>query len=332
MLIPNKTVEAIYKSYEDRQEGPRPHLGASEIGKACDRALWYGFRHATYPKFEGRLLRLFERGQREEEVFVKNLRDIGVTVWELDPTTGKQINFKLFGGHFSGSCDGIGKGFIEAPVTPHVLEFKTSSDKLFKKLQSEGVEKAKPEHFAQVQVYMKMFDLDRAYYFAVNKDNDEIYGERIHYCPVTAKRLVERAQRIIFAQEPPEKLSQDPAFWQCKWCSHWEVCHNQKLPEVNCRTCAHGEPNSEGGWRCEDGQAMKPDCDSHIYRPVFFLPHVPVNYQDQTMTLDDGTKVGKNGLKSKNIRAVWNTSLAQDETVKALETEMGATIQKAWKK
>ena len=46
-------------------------------------------------------------------------------------------------------------GLPGAEKTVHMLEVKTSSDKLFKVLQKEGVEKAKPEHFAQMQIYMK---------------------------------------------------------------------------------------------------------------------------------------------------------------------------------
>jgi hypothetical protein len=40
------------------------------------------FRHAWSPNFEGRMLRLFETGDREEDRIVANLRAVGVTVWE----------------------------------------------------------------------------------------------------------------------------------------------------------------------------------------------------------------------------------------------------------
>ena len=44
---------------------PRPmtafaHLGASIIGKDCERALWYDFRWVTRWAFTGRMLRLFD--------------------------------------------------------------------------------------------------------------------------------------------------------------------------------------------------------------------------------------------------------------------------------
>ena len=61
------TIEAIYKYYKDKRKNDhRPHLGGSQIGNECSRALWYQFRHAWSPRFDGRMLRLFETGDREE--------------------------------------------------------------------------------------------------------------------------------------------------------------------------------------------------------------------------------------------------------------------------
>ena len=77
-----KTIEAIYQHYKDKRKNEhRPHLGGSQIGNECSRALWYQFRHAWTPLFEGRLLRLFETGDREEDRIVSNLRAVGVKVW-----------------------------------------------------------------------------------------------------------------------------------------------------------------------------------------------------------------------------------------------------------
>jgi len=38
-------VKAIYQRYEEnRRNAHRPHLGGSQIGNICSRALWYQFR------------------------------------------------------------------------------------------------------------------------------------------------------------------------------------------------------------------------------------------------------------------------------------------------
>jgi hypothetical protein len=70
-------------------------------------------------------------------------------------------------------------GLPQAPKTPHILEIKTASDKYFREMEKSGVKKAKPEHWAQMQMYMKwsidQFKEDgctRAIYIVVNKDND----------------------------------------------------------------------------------------------------------------------------------------------------------------
>jgi hypothetical protein len=103
----SETIDAIYQHYKEKRKNEhRPHLGGSQIGNECSRALWYQFRHAWSPNFEGRMLRLFETGDREEDRIVANLRAVGVTIWEKDPETGLQVRFEACGGHFAMSLDG----------------------------------------------------------------------------------------------------------------------------------------------------------------------------------------------------------------------------------
>lgn len=75
--------EAIDNHVESRESGHRPHLGASQVGKPCLRALVYGFRHALAKKNSGRMLRLFSRGHKEEIHLVAYLRAIGFEVQEF---------------------------------------------------------------------------------------------------------------------------------------------------------------------------------------------------------------------------------------------------------
>jgi hypothetical protein len=75
-------VAAIDRMWEATEKGPRPHLGASVVGKPCERQLVYSFRHAMRKQTEGRMLRLFNRGHREEPSICASLRAIGVEVRE----------------------------------------------------------------------------------------------------------------------------------------------------------------------------------------------------------------------------------------------------------
>ena len=266
----SKTVAAIYQHYEDsRKNEHRPHLGGSQIGNPCARALWYLFRHASRPTFDGRQLRLFETGDREETRLVANLRAIGCTVWAVDPETEKQIRFTACDGHFALSLDGVIEGLPDAPKTPHTFEAKTMNDRNFSALKKEGVQKSKPGYWAQCQIGMHMSGIERCAFMAVCKSSDEIYMERIHYDAAEAISLLAKAEAVIFSDKPPQKLSNDPAFFGCKFCDFKEVCHNAKPPEVNCRTCAHATPerSGDGAWSCAAGKAFGSVCASHLFNP-----------------------------------------------------------------
>lgn len=261
----NRTVEAIYQHYEANRKDPhRPHLGGSQIGLSCSRALWYQFRWAASGNPAGRVLRLFETGDREEERLVRNLRDIGVEVWQYDEE-GNQFRATAHGGHFALSVDGVGRGFIESSK-PHVLEFKTADEKSFNKMRNHGLEKAHPQYWAQVHVGMYLMELDRAYFIMVNKNTDDIYGERVTLDKAFAKSLIDKAGQIIFAETPPPKIAETDDWYECKFCRYRAVCQRGHVPEVNCRTCAHSTPEPDGTWSCAIGNGMQ-TCSEHVFRP-----------------------------------------------------------------
>ena len=253
------TVAAIWQHYESRQDAPRAHLGASVIGRPCARQLWYAFRWAYRERFEGRMLRLFERGHREESWFAEDLRAIGVTLHTVD-AAGQQFRFSAVGGHVGGSMDGAGIGFPEAPKTWHVFEAKTHSAKSFTKLQA-GVKVAKPEHWAQMQLYMKWSGMERAFYLAVNKDTDDLLSERIEADSAAAEALEQRARMVVEASTPPDGISKDPAWFECKFCPAAAVCHRGEGVQINCRTCLHSTPITDGDggrWHCARHNAELP--------------------------------------------------------------------------
>lgn len=276
---PNHSISAlIYSAYEaDNKDSRRRHLGASLIGHHCERYLWLTFRWAGGTSFNGRMLRLFETGQLEEQRLIRNLKRIGVDVHDVDPE-GKQWRVEAIDGHFGGSMDGVARNIPEAPKTWHVLEFKTHNDKSFKDLVGKGVRAAKPQHFAQMQIYMGLAEMERAFYMAVNKNDDAVYTERINFDESEFNRLMERAERVIRANEPPLRCSNDPAWWQCKTCNFYEQCHGTEMPDVSCRTCAHSTPVADASWHCAEfdlgvgylAQLESHQCSSHRYIPMFF--------------------------------------------------------------
>ena len=254
-------------------------MGASVIGRECERQAWYGFRWVTGGEaFDGRMKRLFNRGHREEPVMLDELRGIGCEVYDIDPSTGRQFSFKAHGGHFGASMDGVARGVPEAPKAWHVLEFKTAGSKAWTALAKNGVEKEKPEHFAQMQVYMHLAQMPRALYLAVNKDTDELYSERVRADAAVQAALMAKAERVIFAAEPGPGISTDAAFYKCKFCPASAICHGASLPAVNCRTCLHSTPerDGDGRWSCAlagEGESIPAEfqargCSSHRYIPA----------------------------------------------------------------
>jgi CRISPR/Cas system-associated exonuclease Cas4 (RecB family) len=291
------TRDAIYRHYETTQEDSRrSHLGASIIGRSCSRQLWYTFRWARTQHHDGRLLKLFRRGHDEEPRLVNDLRDVGVEVHVVDRDTGNQFRVSEVGGHFGGSMDGCALGVHEAPQTWHVLEFKTSGDKPFQKLKKDGVQQAKPEHFAQMQVYMHLTGMTRAFYMAVNKNDDEIYTERVKHDPAAAIRLLEKARRIIEAQNPPERIG-DKTWYECKWCDYYGICHDTNLPERNCRTCLHSTPemHGHGEWSCAKGNEMgdgRERLECHRFIPALTNMGEPTDVDGDNIVYENWTDRG----------------------------------------
>lgn len=264
-LIDEATVADLAK-----KEAPfRNHLGGSIIGRPCDREIWYSFRWAKKPGHDGRILRLFARGQREEFLFISYLTRVGVAVQDVDPSTGKQWRIIDVEGHFGGSLDGIARGVPGLPDEDILLEFKTHNTKSFCNLVTVGVKEAKLEHWKQMQIYMHKRQLRFGLYFAVNKNDDDLHAEIVDYDPTVGPELIERARRIIYSKQPPDRIAKHPSWFECKFCEYQKICHFGEPMLKNCRTCSNSEPVADGQWRCKLWDAIIPGdvipigCDSH---------------------------------------------------------------------
>ena len=138
------TLAAVDAAIEVRgnAEQHRPYLGMSAIGRACSRALWYGFRWCSPNTFDAATLKRFEDGHRGEDIQADRLRLVeGIELLTIDPRTGRQFGYVDHAGHFRGHSDGLITGILQAPATQHVWEHKQVADKK----QAELI-KAKAEH------------------------------------------------------------------------------------------------------------------------------------------------------------------------------------------
>lgn len=239
-------------AYRTDSDGHRSHMGASMIAKECGREVWYNFRWAVKPKFPARIIRLFNRGHLEEARFIAMLLAIGCEVFQQD-AAGNQFRISDCEGHFGGSGDGIVVGLPDLdPNVPALCEFKTHNAKSFTELKAKGLVEAKPEHYGQMTTYMTKMGLAVGLYAAVNKDNDDVYMELIHMNSTYGGVLVQRADTLVWADKPPERLGKTPGFWKCKFCDYKLVCHSKGIPDRNCRTCQYSSPGKAAVWNCSN--------------------------------------------------------------------------------
>lgn len=265
----HSTVRKIYELHESKRDNkPRPYLGASILGEPCERRLWMTFRWLGQEQFDGRMLRLFDTGNREELRLLDELRAIGVKV------EGAQHEVVFCDGHGKGHLDGALLGLEEGPKTWAVFECKTANTKSYKDVVAKGVQAAKPLHWAQLQMYMGLTGMTRAAYFVVCKETDEIHHERVEFDKAAFDKLLAKAGRVIFQAEPPPRISNDPAWYECRFCPFHAQCHGEAVPAATCRSCAHSTPVGDGQWHCErHGDVIPLDfqregCDEHRVIPV----------------------------------------------------------------
>jgi len=304
-------VEKIYEAYEARErKGQNERMGASDLGGECDRALWYSYRWASTRSFEGRMLRLFGSGFAQESRLIEDLRSIGCTVHDVNPETGKQ--WKATIGRTVVKPDGILFGLPGSEKTKYILECKSSNEKNYKALVKDGLQKAKPDHWLQTQLEMHAFGLDRAIYLNVNKNDDSLYAERIEYNKQFAEASLARAERIGAMENPPERISKDRSFFLCRFCSHFDVCWNDKPAQPNCRTCLNSTSNPDGTWNCVKWNAQldyieqQTGCLSHMYNPSLVPNSIAVDASEEEGWVEynsDGTiwRNGKDYVTSKEV-------------------------------
>lgn len=258
------------KTYDD---GFRWHLGGSMIGHECKKYLWLSFRWAFLEDYNGatprekkknhaRMQRLFQRGHLEEFRFVEYLRGIGWEIHEFDtskPTkpdgTFPQFRISAVGGHFGGSLDGIGipPARYRLGRKPFLLEFKTKGTGAgFNKLVEKGVVVSNLQHFAQMSTYgaAPEYNLDFALYNAVNKNDDDLHVEIVKLDHKLGAQMRWKAEQVITSQTAPARISDNPTFFQCKFCPAFDECHNGKTPPKNCRSCKFARPVEGGEWVC----------------------------------------------------------------------------------
>ena len=320
--------ESIFKKIDEviveQNKDYRGHLGFSIIGDTDERKLWLKFNWCLTSSFEGRMLRLFDLGNRIEDQVIDNISDtkvIGVSPLDKD---GNQYRASAVGGHFAGSCDGfVRKVLPDFPDTVLVLEVKSANDKRFKELvKLQDYQGWSQTYQWQIHSYMGIFGVTKTLIVVVNKNNNEIYSEIIDYNPSIWEQAQEKANRIIASDAIPDGLSEKDWRLKNETTVYREVYLGNRLPtSVNCRNCTSSKAITESNgavWWCfrhNKNLALdeqKNGCQDHLWMPVLVpADHLPdqstedkIAYQSGIVKFFNSTKenLDANSFSSPELR------------------------------
>ena len=322
-------------------------MGAASIGEQCERKVWLNFRIAGVEQFNAETLYRFEDGFNVEAVIANRLAAAGISIRTIDLQTGYQFGVSAVDGHLKGRIDGLIDNLIQAPAVTHVWECKATGDKslaLLVKAKAEHGEKAALKawndvYHAQAQIYMHLLGLTRHYLTASSPGARTTVSVRTNADPIFAQSILEKAERIKNAQELPFGISDDAMFFKCKMCSHNDLCHQNKVADVNCRTCAHSTPVANGEWSCSIYKKNVPEhfqvvgCEKHLFTPslIRFAKPIDASVDDNWIKYEraDGRVFVNgqgNGMHTSKELKLCDVSLIGDAGIDAIKQIFDAEI------
>lgn len=250
-----------FSASEGNTQPFRTRLGAGIIENPCSRYLWYSFRWVKPRIVSAISARVFKRGDLEEPRIVEMLEGGGFRV-KVKREDGKPFFVSDVNGHFGGGLDGVLEMTLDDVVRRLVAEFKTSKGGAkFNNLVKRGVEVERPLHYGQMCVYGRLMGLEYGVYICACKNDDDLHVEIVKLNIELADQLLQKARTVINATYPPEKISKNSAFFKCKQCDMWGICHNEEPVAMNCRSCINANPIENGDWFCAVyKQTIPKDC------------------------------------------------------------------------
>lgn len=346
------TLEAVDAAIEAAQStDQRPYLGMSSLGDSCDRKLFYSFRWMTAVKFDAATLKRFDDGHRGEDLQADRLRMVkGITLHTVDRNTGNQFGFVACGGHVRGHMDGAIVGLLQAPKTWHVWEHKQVGEKNFKALlklketkdEKDVLQAWNKTYYAQAQLYMHFSGMTRHYLTCSTPGGRETTSVRTDANKQDAIALADRAERIVNAPAPLDGVSDDPDYFECRWCDYATLCHGSAAPLPTCRSCSHSTPEPGGTWTCARHQGktlsvpeQKQGCQAHRVIPVLLRNWAePVDASKQDNWVRYQLKSGgefvnglpPQGFTSDELHALVDKSALADPQVRELRAEFDGRL------
>lgn len=225
----NAVVDAGLTAKRAKQTA-RTYLGASAIGDACARRVQFEYAGAPREKeFEGKTLRIFDRGHTFEELAAAWLIDAGFELSRWNARTKSQHGFAQMDGRFKGHVDGV---LISGPEIaglgyPCLWEHKAVGGKTFNAVAKHGLAKERPIYADQVAIYQAYLTLTEnpCLFTITNADTCEQLHLLIPFDAERAQAASDRAVKIVEATDAgellPRPFSKSDHF-ECRFCA-WSV-------------------------------------------------------------------------------------------------------------
>ena len=211
--------ELIDQFYSDNhKDRDQTHFYITDAGR-CNRSIFFKFKNAPRKEIDPRLLRLFDHGDYIQMQILNSLFSVGVVRSSEIRIPPQEI--------ISGRADAI----VTLDNELYVVDFKSMNSMIFKNLTE-----PKEENVNQIQLYLHYFKIPKGILLYVNKDTSELKEFVVEYDKLRAKHLLEDLKKLkkkIEADKIPERLSDFPNNWQCRYCAFKEICKTAGQKELS---------------------------------------------------------------------------------------------------
>jgi hypothetical protein len=210
----SKKIEKI-QSRDDKKT--RDYIGASAIGSDCLRQIWYEFKGYQGLDVPTKTRRTWAIGKHLEGLILNWIEETGIKI----ERTWYDLSAEDMP-YFQGHLDSV---WMKKEKPFAIIEIKTAKDASFMIFIKKGLKGWNPQYYAQVQSYMGMSGIHKAYILVLNKDNSDISDELVTFDKVFYEQICRKAFLIANIEEAPARVHDSPLWFQCKMCKFNKVCH-----------------------------------------------------------------------------------------------------------
>ena len=211
----------IFKALSQKpRDELRDYLGASSIGRECERAIYYDYHNAPSLDFDPKIKIAFSVGKQLEHLLLTELEAAGYQVIYPSPSNGMLGFVDLTNPKFRGHADAL----LIINHKQYILEIKTAKSSRFQVFVKSGLRAFSEVYYAQLQSYMGMSGIHRSVLLAMNKDTHDLHCQWVDFDEEYYKKLQSRAAYIINAEEPPQRINQSPFYDACSRCNFRDTC------------------------------------------------------------------------------------------------------------